>query len=103
MPWIWISHQKFLKFKVGMAGPFFESHLLNLVRIHFSLTYKNAEVFVRLSQMACDLAKISVSVLFISLGVLDRVQRQCGMLSMTRIFVVQGASFEISQYRLGWW
>ena len=35
----------------GMAGPFFEPRSPNLVRIHFFLSYKSGEIFVRLSQM----------------------------------------------------
>ena len=50
---------------MGVAGPFFERHPPNLVRIHFLLSCKNAEIFVVISQVVSDLAKISVSVLSI--------------------------------------
>ena len=33
---------------MGVAGLFFEPHPPNLMRFHFSLTYKSAEIFVRL-------------------------------------------------------
>ena len=55
---------------MAVAGPFFELHPWNLVRMHFYLSCKSAKIFVGLAQMAKDLAKISVSVLSISWGVL---------------------------------
>ena len=48
---ILISRQKCTKHQMGVAGPIFEPHPPNLVRIHFSLSCKYAEIFVRLSQM----------------------------------------------------
>ena len=66
MHWIWISRQKRLKLQMGVAGPFFEPHPSNLVRIHFSLSCKNAEIFVVIFQVISNLAKISVSVPSIS-------------------------------------
>ena len=70
MPWIQISQQKCLKLLVGVAGPFFEPHPSNLVRINFYLSCKNTEIFVVISQVVSNLAKISVSVPSISWGVL---------------------------------
>ena len=55
---------------MDLTGPFFELHPPNLVRIHFFLGYKDAEIFVMIAQVVSDLAKISVSVLSISWGVL---------------------------------
>ena len=51
---------------MGVAGPFFEPHPSNLVRIHYFVSYKNAEIFVMISQIVSELAKISVSVPSIS-------------------------------------
>ena len=51
---------------MGVAGPFFEPHPSNLVRIRFFLSCKNAEIFVVISLGVSDLAKISVSVPSIS-------------------------------------
>ena len=51
VPRIWISRQKRLKLQMGVAGPFFEPHPSNLVRIHFFLSCKSAEIFVALPQM----------------------------------------------------
>ena len=72
--WIWISCQKRLNFQMGVAGPFFEPHPSNLVRIHFILSCKSAEIFVVIFQLVSNLAKISVSVLSISWGVLAQCQ-----------------------------
>ena len=55
---------------MGMAGPIFELHPSNLVRIHMFLSCKNAENFVTKSLVVLELAKISVSVPSISRGVL---------------------------------
>ena len=63
---IWISCQKRLKLQMGVAGPFFEPRPSNLVRIHFILSCKSAEIFVVIFQLVFNLAKISVSVLSIS-------------------------------------
>ena len=63
---IWISHQKCKELLMGIAGPIFELHPSNLVRIHMFLSCKNAENFVIKSQVVLELAKISVSVLSIS-------------------------------------
>ena len=49
-------------------------HPPNLVRIHFLPSCKNAEIFVVISQVVSDLAKISVSVPSISWGVLGLMQ-----------------------------
>ena len=46
----WISRQKHLKLQMGMAGPFFKPHPPNFERIHFSLSYKYAEILVALPQ-----------------------------------------------------
>ena len=70
MPRIWISRQKCLKLQMGVAGSFFEPHPSNLVRIHFILSCKSAEIFVVIFQLVSNLAKISVSVPSISRGVL---------------------------------
>ena len=58
--------QKTLKTYHGMAGPIFELHPSNLVRIHIFPSCKNAENFVTKSQVVLELAKISVSVPSIS-------------------------------------
>ena len=68
---IWISHQNRLKLQTGVADPIFELCPWNLVRIDIGLCCKRAEIFIRISQMVLDLAKISVSVPSISWGVLD--------------------------------
>ena len=44
-----------------VAGSIFELHPPNFVRIHFFMSCKNAEIFVMISQVVPDLAKISVS------------------------------------------
>ena len=66
MPRIWISRQKRLKLLLGVEGPFFEVHPLNLVRIYFFISCKNAEIFEMISQVVSDFANISVSVPSIS-------------------------------------
>ena len=48
---------------MGVAGPFFEPHPSNLVRINFIFSCINAEIFVVIFQVVSNLAKISVSVL----------------------------------------
>ena len=63
---IWISRQKRLKLQMGVASPFFEPRPSNLVRIHFFLSCKSAEIFVVIFQLVSNLAKISVSVPSIS-------------------------------------
>ena len=70
VPWIWISRQNRLNLQMGVAGPIFEPHPSNLVRIRFYLSCKNAEIFVVIFQVVSNLAKISVSVPSISWGVL---------------------------------
>ena len=50
---------------MGMAGSIFELHPPNVGRIHFFISCENAEIFVMISQMVSDLAKITVSVPFI--------------------------------------
>ena len=59
---------------MGVAGPIFEQHPSNLVRIYTFLSCKNAENFVTKSQMVLELGKISVSLLSISRGVLAQTQ-----------------------------
>ena len=56
---------------MGVAGPFFEPHPSNLVRINFYLSCKNAEIFVMISQVVSDWEKISLSVMSTSWVVLD--------------------------------
>ena len=73
MHWNWISCQKCLKLQMGVAGPFFEPQPSNLVRIHFFLSCKDAEIFAVIFQLVSNLAKICVSVPSISWGVLDLV------------------------------
>ena len=46
---------------MGVAGSIFELHPPNFVRIHIFMSCKNAEIFVMISQVVSDLAKISVS------------------------------------------
>ena len=75
MHWIWISRQKRLKLQMGVAGPFFEPHPSNLVRIHYFLSCENSEIFVVIFQVVSNLAKISVSVPSISRGVLGLEKR----------------------------
>ena len=67
---IWISRQNLQKHKMGVAGSIFELHPPNFVRIHFFMSCKNAEIFVMISQLVPDLAKISVSETSISWDVL---------------------------------
>ena len=57
---------KMFKASMDLAGPFFELHPLKLVRIHFFRSCKDAKIFVMISQVVSDLAKISVSVPSIS-------------------------------------
>ena len=68
---IWISHQNLLKLPMGVAGLFFEPRPPNLVRIHFELSCKNAEILVIISKVVTELAKISLSVQSISREVLE--------------------------------
>ena len=68
---IWISCQKPLKLLMGVAGPFFEPRPPNLVRIHFLVSCKNAEILVMISWVVKELAKISGSVPSISRDVLE--------------------------------
>ena len=42
---------------MGVAGPNFEPHPLNLVRIDFFLSCKNAEIFVVIFQVVSNLAR----------------------------------------------
>ena len=74
MPKIWISRQKRLKLQTGVADPIFELYPWNLVRIDIGLSCKSAEIFIRISQIVLDLAKISVSIQSISWGVLGLLQ-----------------------------
>ena len=67
---IWISHQNRQKYQMGVAGSIFELHPPNFVRIHIFFSCKNAEIFVMISQLVPDLAKISVSETSISWDVL---------------------------------
>ena len=46
---------------MGMAGSVSELHPPNSERIHLIMSCKNAEIFVMISQVVSDLAKISVS------------------------------------------
>ena len=46
---------------MGMAGSVSKLHPPNFERIHFFMSCKNAEIFVMISQVVSDLAKISVS------------------------------------------
>ena len=55
---------------MGVAGSIFEPHPPNFVKIHFFMSCKNAEIFVMISQVVPDLAKISVSQTSISWDVL---------------------------------
>ena len=59
-----------LKIQMSVVGPIFEPHPSNLVRIHFFLSCKNAEIFVVIFQVVSNLAKISVSVPSIPWGVI---------------------------------
>ena len=70
---IWISCQKPLNLPVGVAGLFFEPRPPNLVRIHFEVSCKNAEILIMISWVVTKLAKISLSVLSISRDVLALV------------------------------
>ena len=54
------------KLLMGVAGPIFELHPSNLVRIYIFLCCKSAENFVTKSQVVLELAKISVIVPSIS-------------------------------------
>ena len=47
---------------MGVAGLFFEPGPTKLVRIHFELSCKNAEILVKISKVVTELAKISLSV-----------------------------------------
>ena len=67
---IWISRQNRQKHQMGVAGSIFEPHPPNFVRIQFFMSCKNAEIFVMISQLVPDLAKISVSETSISWDVL---------------------------------
>ena len=67
---IWISRQNHQKHQTGAAGSIFEPHPPNFVRIQFFMSCKNAEIFVMISQLVSDLAKISVSETSISWDVL---------------------------------
>ena len=67
---IWISRQNRQKHQMGVAGSIFEPHPPNFVRIQFFMSCKNAEIFVMISQVVPDLAKISVSQTSISRDVL---------------------------------
>ena len=58
---------------MGMAGLFFEPGPPNLVRIHFELSCKNAEILVIISKVVTELAKISLSVQSISREVLGLI------------------------------
>ena len=60
------SHQNRQRLEMDMASLFFELHPSNLVRNSFFSSCKNTEIFVVISQMVSDLAKISVIVLSIS-------------------------------------
>ena len=65
----------------------------NLVRIHFILSCKSAEIFVVIFQLVSNLAKISVSVPSISWGVLGQVNKfQCSLLK----------SFKASEDWMNW-
>ena len=55
---------------MGVPGPIFELHPLNLVRNHIFYSCKSAEILVRISQVVLDLAKSVWSVLSISPEVL---------------------------------
>ena len=55
---------------MGVAGSIFEPHPPNFVRIHLFMSCKNAKIFVMISQVVPDLAKISVSQMSISSDVL---------------------------------
>ena len=66
---IWISRQKCLKLLMDLAGPFFELHPPNLMRIHFFYSCKNAEILVMISLVVSDLAKSVWSAPSISWGV----------------------------------
>ena len=55
---------------MSVAGVFLMLHPPNLVRIHLTPSFKNAESLFMISQLAEDLAKISVSLPSISRGVL---------------------------------
>ena len=51
---------------MGVASSIFELHPPNFERIHFLMSCKNAEIFVMISEVVSDLAKISVSQMSIS-------------------------------------
>ena len=70
---IWISRQNRQKHQMGVAGSIFEPHPPNFVRIQFFMSCKNAEIFVMISQLVPDLAKISVSETSISWDVLGLI------------------------------
>ena len=57
---------KHLRLPMDVAGLFFEPHPSNLERMHFFFSCKNAEIFITISQIFSELAKISVSVPSIS-------------------------------------
>ena len=65
-----------------MAGPLVELHPSNLVRTHYFLIFKSAKIFVVVSQVISDFAKISVSVPSISLGVLALFDTSWQVLSL---------------------
>ena len=61
-----------LKLHRCMAGLFFELYPPNFVRIHISVSCKSAEIFIRISQVVSDSAKINLSVQSISWGLLHK-------------------------------
>ena len=55
-----VSPKKRLKIQAGVARPIFDPQ--NLARIRISLSCKKAEIFVMVSQVVSELAKLNVRV-----------------------------------------